>query len=60
MARRPALFKKTDVVRLIEAVRAAGGSVAGVEVMPDGTLRVLETGPTRLPASDFDRYEKEL
>ena len=60
MARAPALFRKNDVVRLIQAVRAAGVSVAGIEVTPDGTLRVLETAPSQAPLSDFDRYEAEL
>jgi hypothetical protein len=60
MARVSALFKKADVVRLIEAVRAAGVRVTGVEVTPDGTLRVVETAPAEGPHSDFDRYESEL
>lgn len=60
MARASALFKKADVVRLIEAVRATGMTVGGVEVTSDGTLRVLETTPARAPQSDFERYEAEL
>lgn len=60
MSRSPSPFKKTDVVRLIEAARAAGMRVTGVEVTPDGTLRALETAPAQTPMSDFDRLEQEL
>lgn len=60
MARTPATFKKTDVVRLIEAARAAGLKVAGIEVMPDGTLRVVEIVCPQGPVSEFDRWEAEL
>ncbi len=60
MARAPATFKKTDVVRLIEAARAAGLRVAGVEVTPDGTLRAVEVICLQQTVSDFDRWEAEL
>lgn len=60
MARSPASFKKTDVVRLIEAARAAGLKVTGVEFTADGTLRALEAAPSRSQVSEFDRWEQEL
>lgn len=60
MPRTPASFKKTDVVRLIEAARAAGLIVTGVEVTPDGTVRTFETAPFQAQMSDFDRLEREL
>ena len=60
MARGPASFKKADAVRLIEAARAAGIKVTGVELAPDGTLRALEATTSPEPVSDFDRFEEEL
>lgn len=60
MARTPASFKKADVVRLIEAARAAGLKVTGVEVASDGTLRVLETVPPASPGNAFDQWAEQL
>lgn len=60
MARTPATFRKSDVVRLIEAARAAGLKVAGVEVTPDGTLRAVEVVCPQQSVSEFDRWEAEL
>lgn len=60
MARTPATFKKTDIVRLVEAARAAGLKVAGVEVTPDGTLRAVEVVCPQQSVSEFDRWEAEL
>ena len=60
VARGPASFKKTDVVRLIEAVRAAGIKVTGVEFTSDGTLRTINATTSEEPVSDFDRFEAEL
>ena len=41
---KPARFSGHDLTRAANAVRKAGLPVAGVEVAPDGTIRVL-TGP---------------
>lgn len=60
MARGPASFKKADAVRLIEAARAAGIKVTGVELTPDGTLRTVNAPTLEERVSDFDRFEAEL
>lgn len=60
MGRSAASFKKADVMRLIEAARAAGLKVTGVEVTSDGTLRAVETVAVRGQSNDFDRWEKDL
>ena len=60
MARGPASFKKADVVRLIEAARAAGIKVTGVEFTSDGTLRTINATTSEEQVSDFDRFEAEL
>lgn len=41
MPRTPAPFTQADVKRAVKAVQAAGVPVGGVEIKPDGTIRVL-------------------
>lgn len=60
VSRTPASFKKVDVVRLIKAAREGGVNVTGLELTPDGTLRVLEIVSPQSKVSDFDRWEAEL
>jgi hypothetical protein len=42
---RPARFRESDLTRAVKAVEKVGLKIAGVEVDPDGTIRVL-TGST--------------
>ncbi|UQR67361.1 hypothetical protein LRP30_19770 [Bradyrhizobium sp. C-145] len=37
-------FKQSDIVRAVKAARAAGLDPRGVEIDPNGTLRVLFNG----------------
>lgn len=60
MTQRRGTFKKLDVVKLIDAARSAGLRVVGVEVLPDGTIRAVETAFPRSAVSDFDRFEADL
>ncbi len=58
MAKRPALFKQTDLTRAVKAVREAGEAVGGVEIMPDGRIRVL-VGTKATPAeTELDAWMK--
>lgn len=45
---RAALFRKADLERAVEAVRAAGLDVVSVEVRRDGTIRVVTSDPRGL------------
>ncbi|MGZ8286654.1 MAG: hypothetical protein ACXW27_08645 [Allosphingosinicella sp.] len=48
------------VERAIRAARAGGLDVGGVEVAPDGTIRVMEARAMPKPAEDlFDQLERE-
>lgn len=58
MARTPASFKQTDVVRAVKAVQAAGLEVVGVEAAPDGTIRVLTSKCSQVPTSPFDEWKQ--
>lgn len=49
---------KQTLKRLVDNARAAGIDVAGVEMAPDGTVRLLP--PLADPASDFDRWKDRL
>ena len=43
MSRRPARVTQTDVTRVIRAAKQEG--VAGIDVLPDGTIRLLLVSP---------------
>lgn len=55
---KPAYPGKVAIRHAIEAARAGGLDVAGVEVAPDGTIRILEARamPTE-PTSLFDELK---
>ncbi|TGN89911.1 hypothetical protein EOW77_0006325 [Bradyrhizobium yuanmingense] len=44
MSRGKHKFKQSDIVRAVKAARAAGLDPRGVEIDPNGTLRVLFNG----------------
>lgn len=44
------------VAALVEAAKAAGVHVSGVEVSPDGAIRTLERS-TASPQTAFDRWQ---
>ncbi len=56
MSRGPQSFKKRDVTRAVEAVMAAGVSVARVEVDKDGKIVVVAGKP--LSTDPFDKDEE--
>ena len=56
MARAPATFRKADPRRAVEAVVAAGQTVARIEVDPNGRIVIVtaETAQTR-DENEWDR-----
>jgi len=53
--------RKAQIERLVAAAKACGIDVAGFEVSPDGTVRILEARAVAPPpATDFDRYADRL
>lgn len=53
--------RKAVIERTVAAAKACGLDVAGIEVSPDGTIKIVEARavPTP-PANDFDRYADQL
>ncbi|SDC29616.1 hypothetical protein SAMN05444678_102225 [Sphingomonas sp. YR710] len=51
---------KVAIRHVIETARDCGLDVAGIEVSPDGTIRVVEARALPKPAeSEFDRCQRE-
>lgn len=50
MSRGPSTFRRRDLKAAVEAVRATGEPIAGVEIAPDGTIRVLTGAVAGNPA----------
>ena len=60
MARAPAIFRKADVRRAVEAVIAAGQTVARVEVDPNGKIVIVTTEVRPAVQEDLDRELSEF
>jgi hypothetical protein len=53
--------RKAEIERAVAAAKACGLDVAGFEVCPDGTIRIMEARATPMtPANDFERYQDRL
>lgn len=53
--------RKAEIARAVEAAKSCGLDVAGFEVSPDGTIRIMEARAVpSLPANDFDRFADRL
>lgn len=51
--------RKAQIERTIRAAKACGLDVAGFEVSPDGTIRIMEARDVS-SATDFDRFADRL
>lgn len=52
--------RKAEIVRVVEAARACGLDVAGVEVSADGSIKAVEARAIPMPKDEFDRWEGRL
>lgn len=48
--------RKAEIARAVEAAKACGLSVGGIEIGPDGTIRVLQAAPGGLD-SPYERWK---
>ncbi|MEI9927616.1 MAG: hypothetical protein WDN44_07795 [Sphingomonas sp.] len=51
---------KAAILRAVQAARAAGLDAAGIEIGPNGVIRVFEARAQQSPRSAFDRLEHLL
>jgi hypothetical protein len=49
-----------DIKRIVKAAKAGGLDVVGIEVCPDGMIRILEPRATRQEMSDFDKFADQM
>lgn len=52
--------RKDAIKRLVAAAKDCGLDVAGFEVSPDGSIRIMEARAVNVPANDFDRLQDKL
>ena len=52
--------RKAEIVRAVQAAKASGLDVAGIEIGPTGGIRIMESRAIPAPATDFDRWEAQL
>lgn len=57
MSRSTSPFRQADVARAVKAVRSAKIDVTGVEIAPDGTIRVLTAAAPQPSSSPFDTWK---
>lgn len=54
---------QADVERAIRAAKAAGETIAGVDILPDGRVRILTGEPVSLavaaPLSPLEQWERD-
>lgn len=60
MTPRRAYPRKVEIARAVEAAKASGIDVAGIEISPDGHIRLVEARAIPQPQNDFDRWEGRL
>lgn len=60
--RRKSSFKKADVLRAIDAVKAGGMSLGSLEIRPDGTIRISSSEVAKVAHDPdaFDEWEARL
>lgn len=60
MTARRAYARKAEIARAIEAAQACGIDVGGVELSPNGAIRLIDRSAIPQPQNDFDRWEDRL
>lgn len=56
MSRKTLTFRKSDVRRVVEAVRDAGIEIARIEIDTDGRITLTTGKPEPEQATDLDRW----
>lgn len=56
MTGRRSYARKVEIDRAIRAAQACGLDIRGVELSPDGHIRLIDREAIPQPQNDFDRY----
>jgi hypothetical protein len=56
MGRAPSTFKKSDITRAVKAIAAAGLSVVGVKISPQGEIEVVTGDRPKQDSSALDNW----
>lgn len=60
-APKPVYPRKAQIERAVAAAKACGLDVCGIEISPDGAIRIMESRAVpKSPANDFERFEDRL
>lgn len=60
VTRRRSYPRKAEIVRAVEAAKLSGLDVAGIEVSPEGVIKIVEARAIpKQPESEFDRWDRE-
>ena len=58
---KPYYPRKSQIERAVAAAKACGLDVCGIEVSPNGVIRIIEARAVpNQPANDFERFEDRL
>lgn len=52
--------RKAEIARVVEAAKACGIDVAGIEVSASGTIRAVEARAIPVAKDEFERWEDRL
>jgi hypothetical protein len=50
--------RKAEIARAVEAAKACGIDVGGIEISPDGWIRVLGVGRLSGTHGEYDKWDK--
>jgi len=56
---RPSYAGKVQIRHMVEAAKAAGLDVGGIEAAPDGTIRILSKQLAQPTTDQFDEWERK-
>ncbi len=56
---KPTYAGKVQIRRAVEAVRSLGMNVAGIEIKPDGTIKIIDKTAIELsPKDEFEAWDR--
>lgn len=50
------MFRRTDLMRAVQAVKDTGLSIGEARITPDGSISIVTTQPQARPANELDAW----